>query len=162
MAVKKKFPYRAAVVACQGGCRAKTEPKCAYGCIGCGKCVESCKFGAIFLNEIGVAEVDEEKCIACGKCTRVCPQKVIHIHECANYIVVKCSNKEKGKAAKEVCSVSCIGCGICEKTCTAEAVKVVENCAFIEETACLSCGMCAVKCPRHTIIDQRGILTKRY
>lgn len=161
MAMKKKFPYRAAVVACNGGCRAKEEPKCAYGCIGCGKCVESCKFQAIFINEIGVAEVDEEKCIACGKCTKVCPQEVIHLHECANYIVVKCSNKEKGKAAKDVCSVSCIGCGICEKTCTAEAIKVIENCAVIDETACLSCGMCAVKCPRHAIIDQRGILTAR-
>lgn len=162
MAVKKKFPYRAAVVACNGGCRAKENPGCAYGCIGCGKCVEACKFGAVFLNELGVAEVDEDKCIACGKCVRQCPQKVIHLHECANYIVVKCSNKEKGKDARAVCSVSCIGCGICEKTCTAGAVKVTDNCAVIDEVMCLSCGMCAVKCPRHVIIDQRGILTEKY
>ena len=110
MAVKKKFPYRAAVVACNGGCRsAEGEAGCADGC----------KFGAISINEYGVAEVDEEKCIGCGACAKVCPQKVIHVHECANYIVVKCSNKKKGAEAKKQCNVSCIGCGICEKTCTA-------------------------------------------
>lgn len=78
MAVKKRFPYRAALVACNGGCRAvKGEKGCTDGCIGCGDCVQACKFGAIFLNEYGVAEVDEEKCIACGKCAKVCPQEII-------------------------------------------------------------------------------------
>lgn len=96
MAVKKKFPYRAAVVACNGGCRsAEGEAGCADGCIGCKACIDKCKFEAISINEYGVAEVDEEKCIGCGACAKVCPQKVIHVHECANYIVVKCSNKKK-------------------------------------------------------------------
>lgn len=162
MMAKKKFPFRAAVVACIGGCRRTQTPGCEYGCIGCGKCQEACKFGAVHLNEIGVARVDEEKCIACGKCAKICPQKVIHIHECANYIVVKCSNRNKGKDAMKMCSVSCIGCGICEKTCTAEAVKVQDHLAVIDEAVCLGCGMCAVKCPRHVIIDQRGILTAKY
>ena len=106
-----------------------------------------------------VAEVDEEKCIGCGACAKVCPQKVIHVHECANYIVVKCSNRKKGGEAKKQCEVSCIGCGICEKTCTASAIRVIDNCAVIEESMCLSCGMCAVKCPRHAIHDLRGIFT---
>ena len=74
MAVKKKFPYRAAVVACNGGCRsAEGEAGCADGCIGCKACVDKCKFGAISINEYGVAEVDEEKCIHCGKCKEHCP-----------------------------------------------------------------------------------------
>lgn len=160
MAVKKKFPYRSAFVTCNGGCHVTEGASCSYGCIACGKCVESCKFGAIHLNEYGVAEVDEEKCIACGRCTRECPQHIIHLHDCANTIAVKCSNKDKGKDARNVCSVSCIGCGICEKTCTASAIHVEENCAVIDEASCLSCGMCAVKCPRHAIYDLRGIFTK--
>ena len=160
MAVKKKFPYRAALVACNGGCRAvKGEEGCADGCIGCGACVDACKFGAISFNEYGVAEVDETKFIACKKCTKVCPQQIIHIHECANYIVVKCSSRSKGAVAKKQCEAGCIGCGICEKTCTAQAVKVTDNCAVIDEDVCLSCGMCSVKCPRHVIHDLRGILT---
>ena len=62
MAVKKKFPYRSAVVACNGGCRVTAgDNGCKDGCIGCGACVEKCKFGAISLNEYGVAEIDEEK-----------------------------------------------------------------------------------------------------
>ena len=157
MAFKKKFPYRSAVVACHGGCHVSQTSGCEYGCIGCGLCVSACPFDAIHINDIGVAEVDEEKCIACGKCTRECPKQIIHIHNCANYIVVRCSSKEKGKAAREACSVSCIGCGICEKLCTASAIHVVDNCAVIDEDKCLSCGMCAVKCPRHAIKDLRGI-----
>jgi ferredoxin len=162
MAIKKKFPYKAAVVACSGGCPGTEKANCSYGCTGCGKCVESCKFGAISFNERGVAVIDEDKCIACGKCTRECPQHLIHIHECANYIVVKCSNKDKGKEAREACSASCIGCGICEKTCTASAIKVVDSCAVMNYDKCLSCGMCAVKCPRHAIVDTRGIFTKNW
>ena len=159
MAVKKRFPYRAAVVACSGGCHGESESNCKYGCIGCGKCAESCKFGAIAFNEKGVAQVNEDLCIACGKCVKECPQKIIYLHGCASYIVVKCSNKDKGKEASKVCSASCIGCGKCERLCTAEAVKVTDNCAFIDETLCLSCGMCAVNCPRVVIADLRGILT---
>ena len=75
MAVKKRFPYKAAFVACNGGCRATAE--CQYGCVGCELCVNVCKFEAIALNEYGVAEVDEDKCIACGKCVRECPRELI-------------------------------------------------------------------------------------
>ena len=156
--VKKKFPYRSAVVACHGVCPARADFACKYGCVGCGNCVAVCRFGAIRLNTDGVAEVDEEKCIACGLCVKACHQEIIRLHECANTIVVKCSNKDKGKEAGSVCDYSCIGCGICEKTCTAEAVQVVENCAVIDEAQCLSCGMCAVKCPWGVIADMRGLL----
>lgn len=159
MAMKKKFPYRAALVACNGTCG--EENKCEYGCLGCGKCAEVCKFDAISLNENGIAVVDEEKCIACGRCAKECPQHIIHVHDCANTIVVKCSNKQKGKEAREACSVSCIGCGLCEKACTAEAIKVIAGCAVIDEFKCLSCGMCAVKCPRGAIVDMCGVLTDR-
>ena len=40
------------------------------------------------------------------------------------------------------------------------SIKVIDNCAVINEELCLSCGMCAVKCPRHAIYDLRGIFTK--
>ena len=160
MAVRKKFPYKAAVLACNGGCAAAgEEPGCAFGCLGCGACVSACKFGAIHLPPNGVAEVDEAACIACGACARACPQKIIQIHDCANNIVVKCSNHDPGPAARKQCPVSCVGCGICEKTCTAGAIRVRDHCAVICEEICLSCGMCAVKCPRHAIRDLHGILT---
>lgn len=162
MPVKRKFPYRAALVACGGGCGAeKEEGGCAYGCTGCGACVDECRFDAIRINQNGVAEVLEDRCAACGACVRACPKNLIHIHQCANYIIVKCSNRDKGAAARKQCQTSCIGCGVCERTCTAGAIRVRENCAAIDEALCLSCGMCAVKCPRHAIYDLRGILTAR-
>ena len=40
MAVKKRFPYQAAFVACNGGCRATAD--CQYGCVGCGRCLAKC------------------------------------------------------------------------------------------------------------------------
>ena len=159
MAIKKKFPYRSAVVACHGIYSGEESSVCRYGCTGCSKCIEVCKFSAIAINQNGVAEVDEEKCMACGRCVKVCPGELIHIHDCANYIVVKCSNKERGKEARAVCERSCIGCGLCEKTCTAGAISVVENCAVIDESICLSCGMCVMKCSRNAIVDLRGIYT---
>lgn len=157
MAVKKKFPARSAFVACKGN-GLNSEAKCQYGCLGCGKCVEVCKAGAVRIGELGIAEVDEEKCIACGACVKECPQKIIHLHECGSNIIVKCSNHQKGKEAMAVCPNSCIGCGLCEKICTAGAIKAADHCAVIDERYCLSCGMCAVKCPRHAIIDSKGIL----
>lgn len=154
---KKKFPYRAALVACNGGCHVKTE--CEYGCIGCGACVKACKFGAITMGENGVPIVDEDTCIACGACVRACPREIIRLHDCANTIAVKCSNRQEMSAAREVCEVSCIGCGLCEKICTAGAIHVEDHCAVIDESTCLSCGLCAVKCSRHAIADLRGLLT---
>ena len=119
----------------------------------------TCRFGAIYLNAYGVAEVDESKCIGCGACYLACPQRVIHLRLEANPIVVLCSNKDA--RCKDVCDVSCVGCGLCEKTCPAGAIKVSENRAFIYADKCLSCGACAMVCPRNVIHDKRGILTFR-
>lgn len=124
-----------------------------------GLCVGVCKFDAIEINDLGVAQVNESKCIACGACVRECPRELIRIHECANPIVVKCSNKDLGKNARKYCEVSCIGCGICEKVCPAGAITISENLSHIDKNYCLSCGQCAVKCPRGAIADLRGILT---
>lgn len=163
MIVKKKFPERVACVHCNGGTRSKQSPDgydlCAYGCTGCGTCIETCRFGAISLNSYGVAEVDESKCIGCGACYLACPQRVIHLRVEDNPIAVLCSNKDL--RCKDVCDVSCIGCGLCEKVCPADAIKVSENRAFIFSDKCLSCGACAMVCPRGVIRDKRGILTHR-
>ncbi len=51
-------------------------------CIGCGKCVDRCFFGAIEIKEIPgsknrVASINEEKCMGCGLCVIGCEQKAL-------------------------------------------------------------------------------------
>lgn len=159
--LNKRFPYKSAYIACNGGCANNPDKLCKYGCTGCGKCVEACSYGFIKINENGIAEVDESSCRACSSCSDVCPRNLIHIHEVANNIRVKCSNRDKGADARKVCAVSCIGCGICEKNCPAQAIRVSDNLSVIDESLCLSCGMCAVLCPRKAIRDVRGLITSK-
>ena len=110
MAIKKRFPYKSALVACNGGCRAsKEDPKCSYGCLACEACVSVCKFGAISINDGGVAEVDEEKCIGCSACKRICPAEAI-----------EGEIKQKHKVLEH----KCIGCGLCFEKCKFDAIII--------------------------------------
>ena len=152
-----KFPKKAAYVACNGGERATA---CRYGCMSCSSCMAACRKDAIFYNEYGAAQVDETKCVGCGLCVKACPQEIIHLHVKGSPFVVKCSNRDKGAAAKNACQVSCIVCGICRKNCTIEAVKVENSLAVICEDQCLGCGNCVIQCPRGAIEDIRGIIRK--
>jgi len=41
-------------------------------CIGCGKCIKACAFGAREIID-GKALIDQERCLGCGRCVDVCP-----------------------------------------------------------------------------------------
>lgn len=51
---------------------------CSNACIGCMKCVKSCEFGAVTVQNF-LATIDIDKCTACGKCAEACPQGCIII-----------------------------------------------------------------------------------
>ena len=112
MAIKWKFPARTATVHCSGGCRAKRDENggllCAYGCVACGACVEACRFGAVQINDLGCAEVDEEKCIGCGMCSQACPWNMPRV------------DSETGVSTK------CISCGRCAEQCPNGAIKFID------------------------------------
>lgn len=113
---KDKFEYTGirdcrANHALQGGSKV-----CAYGCLGCGSCVDVCAFDSMHIIN-GVAVVDEDKCTACKKCISACPRELIILKPYEQEVVVKCMSKDKGKDVRQACSVGCISCGICVKQC---------------------------------------------
>lgn len=74
---KKGIKNRRVFVSCVNKEKGAIAMKgCAAACIGCGKCVKECAFGAITL-ENNVAYIDAEKCKLCRKCEKACPRHAI-------------------------------------------------------------------------------------
>lgn len=48
-------------------------------CIGCGKCVKHCIYGALSLNEDKKSVVNGKKCYGCGLCVTYCPVRAMEI-----------------------------------------------------------------------------------
>ena len=132
------------------------ETGCTFGCLGCGDCVEACKFDAIHMNpETGLPEVDEAKCTACGACSKACPRNIIEIRPKGKNnrrVYVQCVNKDKGAVARKACTAACIGCGKCVKVCPFEAITLENNLAYIDPAKCKSCRKCEMECPQNAIV----------
>lgn len=172
--VKEKAPM-VAVVRCAGSCdkRPRTtvfdgaksckvmasiypgDTGCAFGCLGCGDCVEACAFGALSMDPAtGLPVVDETKCTACGACAKACPKGVIELRNKGPRgmrVYVSCINKDKGGVARKACAAACIGCGKCAKVCAHEAITVENNVAYIDFTKCKLCKKCVAECPTGAI-----------
>lgn len=145
-----------------GDCRsmellAGGRKQCAWGCLGTGSCVDACQHHAVTVKQKGYSEVSLSKCISCGRCISVCPKKIIkRIPASATYYVA-CSNHQKGKEVRELCSKGCIACGICVKQCEVGAITIVDNLATIDYTKCINCGKCAAKCPQRCIVSTDSV-----
>ena len=132
------------------------ETACAYGCLGCGDCVNACQFDAIKMNEeTGLPEVDSTKCTACGACAKACPRNIIEIRVVKGAkkmgVVVECMNKDKGAVAMKACKAACIGGQKCVKVCAFDAVHVENNLAYIDPEKCCNCRKCEQECPKKAI-----------
>lgn len=131
------------------------ETGCSYGCLGCGDCVEACKFDAMYMDDAtGLPVVIEENCVACGKCVEACPKNIIELRNVgpkSRRIFVSCVNKDKGAVAKKACVVACIGCSKCFKVCPHEAITMADNLAYIDDDKCKLCRKCVEECPTFSI-----------
>ena len=100
---------------------AMPEGYCTWGCLGGGDCVKACRFDAMTWDaENEMPHIDIDRCVGCGACADACPQNLILIREKkpdAPAVVVTCSNRDKGAAARKMCAVACIGCGKCAEIC---------------------------------------------
>lgn len=126
---------------------------CKFGCMGLGDCVKVCDYGAISIID-GTAVVNRDLCVGCTKCAKVCPKNIIEIVPCSKQPAVACNNKQKGAAARKVCTAACIGCMKCEKACKYGAITVNNNLAHIDTEKCTGCGECVSLCPTKCIVGE--------
>jgi Na+-translocating ferredoxin:NAD+ oxidoreductase subunit B len=131
------------------------EGGCPYGCLGCGDCVTSCLFDAMYMDEkTGLPVIIQDKCVACGACVKACPRHIIELRlkgKKDRRIFVSCINKEKGGPAKKNCAVACISCTLCQKECKFDAITIENNLAYINFEKCTLCRKCVGVCPTNAI-----------
>ncbi len=133
------------------------QTACQYGCLGCGDCVEACKFDAMYMDPVTqLPVIIDYKCVACGACVKACPRNIIELrkrNKKDRKIFVSCVNKDKGGPARKACQVACIGCGKCVKVCPYEAITMDNNLAFIDSFKCKLCRKCVTECPTGAILE---------
>lgn len=133
------------------------ESGCPNGCLGCGDCVVSCMFDAMYMDKkTGLPVIIADKCVACGACVKACPRTIIELRNKGKKerrIFVSCINNEKGAVARKNCKVACIGCGKCVKACPFDAITLENNIAYIDYEKCKLCRKCVVECPTGAIIE---------
>lgn len=125
---------------------------CEYGCVGLLSCADACTFNAIYKDEKGIVQVNEDKCTGCNQCVEVCPKNSIVLMPKSSGVYVSCHTANKGKAVATVCKAGCIGCSLCAKKCPEGAITMVNNLPVIDYDKCTGCGICAEVCPKDTIV----------
>lgn len=136
-------------------------------CIGCGDCVDACKFDTIELKAKTAYAINVEKCIECGQCIPFCEDEAFEISiieyvfdeekcigcgkcidECKNEGDVISYEKEyysvRGKCRPNMCHSQCAF------ACPEDAITISDK-SYIDLDKCTKCGDCVDACPRDAI-----------
>ena len=124
---------------------------CPFACLGCGDCVNACKYGAISISKKGCAIVDKEKCVGCGECVFACPNHLIELIPSSKFVEVVCKNSSNDSVVTRNCKVACTHCEACVVACPEGAITMVGGLPRIDATKCTKCGKCVAACPEHVI-----------
>lgn len=166
-----------AVVMCRGGgerchirfeydgpkdCRsaalvAQGDKACSFSCLGLGNCERVCPFGAITVNDMRLAEVDESKCVGCGICTMECPRAVLRLYPQDRPVRRTCSAMARGKIVMSNCTAGCVGCGKCERACKFSAIHLINDLPEIDYNKCAGCMSCADNCPTGALASNEAL-----
>jgi Fe-S-cluster-containing dehydrogenase component len=65
-------------------------------------CVDACPVKATWRNDSGIIVVDQEKCIGCGKCVTGCPYGARHLNPKNGYFGKVLPYEESARNAKEI------------------------------------------------------------
>lgn len=174
-----------AVLSCNGSCDARPKPynydgvrscavmdaagvgesACSYGCLGCGDCVEVCRFGALSIDPAtGLPVVDTDRCTACGACVAECPRHLLELRPTGprgRRVWVACANRDRGAIARRICASACIACGKCARACRFGAIDIADNLSYISPDECRTCGACVTECPTGAILASFDVKPKK-
>jgi electron transport complex protein RnfB len=135
---------------------------CAYGCLGLGTCVESCKFDAMEMGEDRLPKVFDDKCTACGMCVKACPRGIMDMIPRSAQVYLACVSQDKGKAVKNVCSVGCNACSLCAnpKTTPSGAIQMEGNLPVVDYSIPDNLLIAKYKCPTNSYVDKIPVRPK--
>jgi RnfABCDGE-type electron transport complex B subunit len=127
---------------------------CVEGCLGLSTCVRECPFGALSINDDGVAVVDRRKCNGCGACVGACPRDLISIIPDVHKIFLACNNHDEGSWVSSCCSVGCTSCGECVDITPSGAVSMHDHLPVLDyRTPGENFLAAAYRCPSKCFVD---------
>lgn len=119
-------------------------------CIGCGRCVKKCRFGAIAMVN-GFPQLSADKCRSCGVCLIVCSHEAVKLGKVPAGRIIDTQGYRRKRIVIE--QRKCSRCGICQKNCRFNAIDCASRIYSINELSCIGCGLCVELCPARAISE---------
>ena len=126
---------------------------CFDGCLGLGSCAAACPFGAIRINDNGIAAADPDACTGCGLCVRACPRGIIELIPRVHKIFIACVNHDRGARVGAYCTVGCTACTLCAKATPSGAITMEDNLPVLNYLSGENFVVAAHSCPSECFVD---------